>query len=331
MQSPTLTNTETQSKPPVLTDLEAHRLGEKPAEPPKFPLITPEEVTIIIPTLNEHEAIESVIDELKGEGFDNILVVDGYSEDETIKLAKERGVTVLHQRGSGKAGALETAVQYVNTPFMLVMDGDGTYRPSDIERLLDHANDYDEVIGARRGDRGSVSRLHKFGNEVISGFFGWMFSVPITDVLSGMYLLRTKVAKELHFATTSFDVEVEIASQIASEYRITQVPIGYRKRVGKQKLSSFKDGTKIFRTMLWMAHYYNPVILVGGLISLLVIPATIIFAWVAYSAMLLGVWHAGYALFSGMLFLIATQAASVALISLLIRRSEARLRLLVRR
>jgi len=59
-------------------------------QPEKF--VGPEQVTVVIPTLNEKEGIGKVIDDLKRAGFENILVVDGYSEDDTLKITKSRGV-----------------------------------------------------------------------------------------------------------------------------------------------------------------------------------------------------------------------------------------------
>ena len=82
----------------------------------------------MIPTLNEHEVIGRVLDDLKHFGFYNILVVDGYSNDGTVEIAKSKGAMVLNQHGVGKAGALATAIKTVNTPYMLVMDGDNTYK-----------------------------------------------------------------------------------------------------------------------------------------------------------------------------------------------------------
>jgi dolichol-phosphate mannosyltransferase len=123
------------------------RMSPRPPEPDPMP-ISPEDLTIVIPTLNEREAIGFVLDELRQEGYENVLVVDGYSTDGTPDVARERGATVVFQHGAGKAGAIKTALEHVKTPYMLVMDGDHSYDPKDIKRLLAYAANYDEVIGA---------------------------------------------------------------------------------------------------------------------------------------------------------------------------------------
>lgn len=285
---------------------------------------TPDQVTIVIPTLNESVAIGRVLDDLKREGYNNVLVVDGYSNDGTPEIARNKGAVVVKQHGPGKAGALKSAIEMVVTPYMLVMDGDATYAASDIDDLLAHAKEYDEVIGARSEGRDSIPRVNRFGNWIINRVFKLLFGVPITDVLSGMYLLNVEKVSELETTTASFDIEVEIASAMAASGKITQVPIHYGKRLGKQKLR-VSDGWRIFSTLFWMAYYYNPVFLFGSIVGLAAIPAAGILLWVMFEGLFLGVWHGIYAVFGLGLFLIATQAASVALMSLVTKRSERRI------
>ncbi len=86
-------------------------------------------VTIVLPVLNEEQAIGPVINEIKNEGYNNILVIDGYSTDNTPNLLRELGIPVIQQHGKGKTGAIRTAIEQVVTPFLLVMDADYTYAP----------------------------------------------------------------------------------------------------------------------------------------------------------------------------------------------------------
>jgi len=292
--------------------------------------VTPDQVTVVIPVLNEREAIGKVLDDLRREGFNHVLVVDGYSDDGTVQIAESRGALVLRQRGAGKAGALATAIDVIATPYLVVMDGDDTYKAADIDRLLPHAAEYDEVIGARAGGRQNIPLVNRVGNWLISKSFKLLFGEPITDVLSGMYLLRTETMRQVHITSTSFDIEVEIASAVASIGRITQVPISYGERLGTQKLRS-RDGGRIVTTLFWMAYYYNPLLLFGGLVSLSVIPAAGILSWALYEKLAFSIWHSGYALLGVTLLLVATEGAAVALASLLTKRSEQRIMLEIRR
>ena len=207
--------------------------------------------TIVIPTLNEQEAIGKVLDELVSMGLKNILIVDGYSSDGTLDTAKNYPVSVILQHGKGKAGALKTAFEKVKTPYMIVMDGDFTYDPSCIHRFLEHMQSYDQIIGVRNlDDKKNMSVVHKLGNKIITKTFNALMGTSLSDLCCGMYTLSNESAKYMDLSSTGFDVEAEIAAQIASYGRITEVPINYRQRIGQQKLSTWKHGFKILNTIL---------------------------------------------------------------------------------
>jgi glycosyltransferase involved in cell wall biosynthesis len=287
--------------------------------------VSKDDVTVVLPTLNEEEAIGKVIEELKQVGYHNILVVDGYSTDRTTKIAGENGCCVIEQHSSGKCGAIETAIENVKTPYMLVMDGDCTYDPKDIENLLVHCEKYDQIIGVRANGRTNIPRLNRFGNRVITSTFNMVMGTKLSDVCSGMYLLKTESARQLELNTRSFDVEVEIAAQTAIRGKITEIPIAYRKRVGLQKLSSLKNGFGIIRSIFGLARSYNPVLLFSAVSAASVIPAAVILAWVAYQVLTYRIWHGGVALVGLMLLLFASQAVAVTTISILMKRMERRI------
>jgi len=281
-------------------------------------------VTIVLPTLNEEAAIGKVIDEIKAEGYSRILVVDGYSKDKTVEIAREKGADVVYQHGVGKAGAIKTAIEHVNTPYILFMDGDYTYDPKDISKFLEHAESYDEIIGFRV-NRKNIPILNRFGNWVISKTFNLLTGSSIRDVCSGMYLIKTSKAKELSIETSSFDVEVEIAMQVLANGEVTEVPINYRKRIGKPKLSSFKHGIRIIFTIFNLARFYNPAFLLAFLTALTGIPGIIIYVWVLYRLVFLGIWHSGWALLGTALVILGGQGLILSTLALLLKRMERRI------
>jgi dolichol-phosphate mannosyltransferase len=287
--------------------------------------VGPDDVTVVIPTLNEAEGIGNVIDDLRREGFANILVVDGRSTDGTAQIASDKGAFVVLQHGTGKAGAIRTALDIVSTPYMAVMDGDCTYHASDLRNLLPYAKDYVEVIGSRLRGRENIPRINRLGNWIVSRAFKLLYSCPVSDVLSGMYLVRTDILKSQELSSQSFDIEVEIASTMASSGKVTEVPIQYGSRQGKRKLGS-RHGFRILGTLFWMTYYENPMVLFGVLSSILAAPALGLLGWVAFEAITSGVFHSAFALFGVMLLLLASQGIAVALMSLVTKRSELRLR-----
>lgn len=286
-----------------------------------------DDVTVVVPTLNEEHGIGQVISELRLVGYHNILVVDGYSTDGTAKVAESNGCCVVLQHSRGKCGAIETAIENVKTPYMLIMDGDCTYDPKDIGSLMAHAENYDQIIGVRANGRAHIPRLNRFGNRLITTTFNVLMGTKLSDVCSGMYLLKTETARQLQLNTKGFDVEVEIAAQTASRGKITEVPIDYRKRVGAQKLSSLKHGFQIIRTIFGLARAYNPAFLFSVLAALTIFPASVMLGWAAIDALCYGVWNGTNALIGLVLLLFASQGIGIATFSLLLKRMESRLRL----
>ena len=282
-----------------------------------------DDVTIVVPVLNEEGAIGMVLDELFSNGYRHILVVDGYSKDNTVQIAESKDVNVVQQHGMGKTGAIKTAIDLVPTPYMLVMDGDCTYAAADIERFLDHAQNYEQIVGVR--DRENISRLHRIGNGIISKFFNLMFDTYLSDVCSGMYLLNTAAAKELDLHSGGFNVDVEIIAQTAVHGEIAEVPIDYRARVGKPKLSTWKNGSQIIYSVLVWTRIYNPVFIFSVIAALAFVPALVLLIWVGTNWLLRGIFYSGWALMAAILLLGAGEAFTVGSISLLIKRSEARI------
>lgn len=286
--------------------------------------VNKDDITVVIPVLNEEEGIGKVIREVKEEGYYNILVIDGYSTDETVHIASTNNVEVIFQHGIGKTGAIQTAIDHVRTQYFVVMDGDCTYSPKDIRNFLDHIQEYDEIIGVRTFGRENIPLMNRFGNWVINLTFNLLFGANLVDVCSGMYALRTDFANQLSLKTAGFDVEVEVAAQAASQGRITQVPIYYNKRVGRQKLHPLRDGLLIFSTIWKLARSYNPVFLFSSLTALTMIPALIILLWVLLER-LHGIWHNGLALFGVLLIIISLLSITIGIISTLLKRMEQRI------
>ncbi|MEM2407204.1 MAG: glycosyltransferase family 2 protein, partial [Sulfolobales archaeon] len=249
--------------------------------------VVKDDVTVVIPALNEEGAIGLVVRELVSEGYRNVLVVDGHSTDRTAEVARKADATVIYQEGKGKADAVRTGLKYVRTPYVVVMDGDYTYDPRDIGKMLEKLGEYDEVIGVR--DRTNMPKLHRFGNSVITWLFNLLFGTKLRDVCSGLYVLKTDVAREVGFESKGFAVEVEIAAHVASTGgRIGEVEVSYRKRIGKPKLRKI-HGLRIALTAVELMLKHNPVLLFFLASSLALVPGAAIVGYVAYELLIEGV------------------------------------------
>lgn len=223
-------------------------------------------IAIIIPTLNEEEAIQQVI-----EGFPENYrghelqkyVVDGGSTDRTVELAEEAGATVLKQRlAGGKGDGVRQALNDVDADIYVMIDGDATYKPSELGKVLDPVIDGDaeHVIG-RRKDRepGAIPALNRVGNRLFNYITSFTTGVKVHDMLSG-YRAFTKESLD-YTATTQpgFGIETEMTfTAIENNVRLKEVPISYEERRGQSKLHPVKDGWRIINTIIWSIRDMNP-------------------------------------------------------------------------
>jgi dolichol-phosphate hexosyltransferase len=227
-----------------------------------------DEVCILIPTLNEGSTIGNIIREFTALGYTHILVIDGKSTDNTVKSAREAGATVRTQSGKGKGNAIIEAFEVIEQPYILMLDGDGTYSPKDAEKMLIPLFlGFDQVIGDRliNAEEGSFSHLNLFGNHMLNLLFKVAHSRDLHDILSG-YRAFTKLAiLQMHLKEKGFEIETEISVEsVRNGQRVMVVPIKYSSRPGTAtKLSPFHDGIKIVSTIYRLARVNNPMFYFG--------------------------------------------------------------------
>jgi len=209
-----------------------------------------------------------VVKEFKALGYNHILVIDGKSTDNTVKNAREAGATVRTQTGKGKGNAIIEAFEVIEQPYILMVDGDGTYSSKDAEKMLTPLFlGFDQVIGDRliNAEEGSFSKLNLFGNHMLNILFKIAHSRDLHDILSG-YRAFTKLAvQQMNLKEKGFEIETEISVEaVRNGQRIMIVPIKYLRRPGTAtKLSPFHDGIKIVSTIYRLARVNNPMFYFG--------------------------------------------------------------------
>ena len=227
-----------------------------------------DEVCILIPTLNEGQTIGPVVREFKALGYNNILVMDGKSTDSTVRNAREAGATVKTQSGKGKGNAITEAFEIIEQPYILMLDGDGTYSARDAEKMLTPLFlGFDQVIGDRliNAEEGSFSRLNLFGNHMLNLLFKIAHSRDLHDILSGYRAFSRLAVQQMHLTETGFEIETEMSVEaVRNGQRIMVVPIKYLRRPGTAtKLSPFHDGIRIVSTIYRLARVNNPMFYFG--------------------------------------------------------------------
>lgn len=228
------------------------------------------DVCILIPTLNEVATIGELIKDFKKEGFSNILVIDGNSRDGTAQVAEAEGVRVVVQTGKGKGQAVIQAFEVIESPYVVMVDGDGTYLAREASSLLEPILEgkVDHVIGSRLENYspGAFTKLNLVGNRLINIFFDLAYGVQLTDILSGYRAFTLESVRELELNKTGFEIETEISVEcILKKQIVEEVPITYlpRSEKGATKLNPVKDGIRIGSTIYRLAKVHNPMFYFG--------------------------------------------------------------------
>ncbi|MHC1585187.1 MAG: S-layer glycoprotein N-glycosyltransferase AglJ [Candidatus Syntropharchaeia archaeon] len=244
------------------------------------------DVCILIPTLNEERTIGKLVREFRGLGFSEILVIDGKSTDKTVEIAEREGARVVIQKGRGKGDAVQQAFGIIQNEVVVMIDGDGTYLPSDVTKLLKAIEEgADHVIGNRFGDyrAGSFRKLNRIGNKMLNRIFSFGYGIQLQDILSGYRALKMDEAKKLELNKTGFEIEAEMTIEsVKKGLKIVEVPVTYLPREGKTKLNPIRDGIKIALTMYSLVRTHNPLLyfgLIGALFMFIGLVSGIYIIW----------------------------------------------------
>lgn len=220
-------------------------------------------ILVLIPCHNEEDGLGAVLKsiplkKLKRLGYrTSVLVIDNNSTDRTAEIATEYGAKVIVEKKKGKGNAIKLGFESIpeNTDYVVMMDGDDTYKGSEIPRLIEPlaSNFADVIVGSRLGGRMNDGSF-KFQNRVVNWGYAFLvrqfYGANITDVLSGFMAWKREALNglKLHLETDGFAIEMEmITKMVKLKYEIYSVPITYDVRQGESKISSLKDGLRILR------------------------------------------------------------------------------------
>lgn len=274
-------------------------------------------VCVLVPTLDEAETIGDVVADFRDEGYDDILVVDGGSTDGTREAAREAGARVVTQSGSGKGQAVREAVErHIDAEYVLMLDGDGTYRAADAESMLDplQTGEADHVIGNRFADMqpGAMSRLNRVGNGVINRAFRRIHGEDFRDILSGYRAFTRRSVEGFMLTADGFGIETELAVECVKHgVETTVVPVTYEPRPddSETNLSPVRDGATIIITLYQMAKTNNPLFYFGSVGAASTVVGVVLAAYVAVEWVTRGISHEVIAVVAGVAVLFGVQVA----------------------
>lgn len=232
-------------------------------------------VAVLVPCYNEAATIAGVV-----AGFRAALpqatvwVFDNNSSDGTADVARGAGARVARVGLQGKGNVVRRMFADIDADVYVMVDGDGTYDAASAPRLVDGVlgQGADMVVATRRAvDQGAYRRGHAFGNRLLTGFLARLFGRPCRDILSGYRAFSRRYAKSFPALSEGFETETELTVH-ALELRMAvldiDTPYYERPQGSHSKLSTWRDGWRILRTMLRLFAAERP-LLFHGLAALL--------------------------------------------------------------
>lgn len=228
-------------------------------------------VAVLLPCYNEEAAIGQTIAGFRTAlpGAD-IYVYDNNSSDRTPEVAKAAGAIVRTERMQGKGHVVRRMFADVDADIYVMADGDATYdaaaAPELVRRVVEEQ--LDMVVGARRSEvEEAYRRGHRLGNRMFTGLLASLFGRSFSDIFSGYRVFSRRFVKSFPALSTGFEIETEISIH-ALELRLPVGEVvtayGARPEGSESKLSTYRDGWRILRTIIHLMRIERPVLFYGG-------------------------------------------------------------------
>lgn len=215
-------------------------------------------VSIIIACKNEGEGIKRILDSVKKYSND-IIVVDGYSNDGTEGKVRKFGARFFLDNKKGRGDALKIGIKNAKGDVLVFFDADGSHDENDIPNFVNPIlkKQSDLVIGSRRTG-GSFDLNVNFtgiirsaGSDFLVSLVNHRFKTSLTDILYSFRAIRALTAKKLSFKSNDFGIEQEmVVACLKNGYRVLEIPSQERTRGwGKSKLRTL-TGVKFIFSLL---------------------------------------------------------------------------------
>ena len=242
-------------------------------------------VAVLLPCYNEEAAIAATIAGFRAAVPDAaIYVYDNNSSDRTCEIAAAAGAIVRRERIQGKGAVVRRMFADIDADVYVMADGDATYdaasAPAMVARLIDDR--LDMIVGARISQaEAAYRRGHRFGNRLLTGMLTRLFGRSFTDILSGYRVFSRRFVKSYPALSTGFEIETDISVH-ALELRMplgeVETPYFERPEGSASKLSTYRDGWRISKTILTLYRIERPLLFFGAIGLVLALAALVLVA-----------------------------------------------------
>ena len=226
--------------------------------------MTHSDIYVIIPAFNEALSIDKVIAEIPS-FVKEIIVVNNNSSDHTAIAAKAAGATVLDEPRQGYGFACLKGIANLkgkNARIVVFIDADYSDFPAELTEVIRPIEEqgFDMVIGSRylgQKEAGSMTPQQIFGNWLATRLIKLFFGTAYTDLGPFRAITYEKLmALEMVDQTYGWTVEMQLKAA-KKNYNITEVPVNYRRRIGKSKISGTLKGTVMagYKILSWIFKY----------------------------------------------------------------------------
>lgn len=215
-------------------------------------------VSVVLPTKNEEEGVGKIIRAVRPYA-DEILVVDGYSTDNTWKIAKKCGARVVKDGGRGKGDGVRTGIKEAQGEIIVFMDADGSHDPKDVPKLVEpiKRGQADLVVASRaKGGSDEIKMnfdglFRQVGSELAAILVNWRWQADLTDIQNGFRAIRRKTALALNLESDGFEIEEEMVMKCLKRgIRIVEVSgHEYERKWGVSKLSTIQAWRFVLRLL----------------------------------------------------------------------------------
>ena len=245
--------------------------------------VQPPRIAVVLPCYNEEAAIADTV-----AGFRAALpgaaiyVYDNNSSDRTVEIARAAGAEVRTEKMQGKGNVVRRMFADVDADIYIMADGDLTYdskaAPTMVAMLL--GEQLDMVVGTRQHEAAEAYRGgHVLGNRLFTGLLSSLFGRSFTDIFSGYRVFSRRFVKSFPVLSAGFEIETEIsvhALELKMPVGEIETAYGARPAGSASKLSTYRDGWRILKTIGTLYRVERPVLFYGSFAALMVVAAVVL-------------------------------------------------------